>query len=305
MATSPSQPEARQADFPVAQPVAPPPHAVRPGLPYAHGVPIPPDFPRIPPLPERRAVPVGQPYQSPIRWRVVALAGGLALVGVVALVAACWHFGRTDMAGVAAGDPTAIQAYTAPEPLPTPADEPAVALPPNQEAVEAPDVPEPGILKPAGSAPLAGVLPGPGPAAFPKGYAEPAPVRFKRRSHLSADELRKQLLAVPEVDLDAAPRASSQLLAAARSDRGPFAHPVLDPLTRRPDLHGLPVQMGLDCQIGKEAAQNLQVLSRKLRQHMSHSLPREAVLFALGELSGKDAATPAAELRPAGKHPWP
>ena len=45
-----------------------------------------------------------------------------------------------------------------------------------------------------------------------------------------------------------------------------------DLLVKRPDLVGLPMRMCLECQIGKESAENLQVLSRKLRRDLGASL---------------------------------
>src|SRR5262249_15967123 len=40
----------------------------------------------------------------------------------------------------------------------------------------------------------------------------------------------------------------------------------------REDLAGLPYRMGLDCQAGKESAENLQVLSRRLRACLKESV---------------------------------
>jgi hypothetical protein len=145
-----------------------------------------------------------------------------------------------------------------------------------EEPVAAPPAPEPGLAKPAGRAPPAGMASGSEPAAFAKGYAEAPPRRFKRRDRLSADELSKQLLAAPEVDLIAdGPQAVQQVVAATRADRGPYTHAILDPLMRRSDLHGLPVVMGYDCQLGKESAHNLQALSRKLRAHLAQARPQD------------------------------
>jgi hypothetical protein len=92
---------------------------------------------------------------------------------------------------------------------------------------------------------------------------------FKRRDLLSADELSRQLLTAPELDLDAEAGTSARLGAAARREDGPFTHPVCEPLLRRADLQGLPIAMGADCRLGEAPAMNLQSLSRELRQHLS------------------------------------
>ncbi len=208
---------------------------------------------------------------SLVRWRPVAVAASLSLLAVAVLLFVCAKAGRSTPAS-----------ETAPVPEPFPVVE--VTLPPSADGTvvepspilsalsPATGVVEPGSVKPAGHIPLTGVHPGS--AAFAKASAEPVPFRFKRRDLLSAEELSKQLLAAPEIDLDAMPRASSQLLALAYSGRHPFDHAILDPLTRRSDLHGLPIQMGHDCQLGKECAQNLQALSRKLRTLFGQAAPR-------------------------------
>jgi HEAT repeat protein len=110
---------------------------------------------------------------------------------------------------------------------------------------------------------------------------EPAPkaVAFKRYDKSSEEDLRKQLLLVPEVSLDSVPRTSAQLQATAKqmakgdiAFQGPVAL-----LSQRPDLQGLPLRMGADCQVGKEPAENLQVLSRKMRVVMESTIPKDGV----------------------------
>ncbi len=133
-------------------------------------------------------------------------------------------------------------------------DEPAVALEESKRPVLTPSF---------------GTPPGP--------EGSPSEFRMRRRDRLSADELARLLLAVPEIDLDADSKTTATLLASASTDRSPFTHPILDPLLRRDDLHGLPVQMAFDCQLSKEPAQNLQVLSRKLRALIAASFPRDSI----------------------------
>jgi hypothetical protein len=96
---------------------------------------------------------------------------------------------------------------------------------------------------------------------------------FKRRDLLSADELSRQLVTAPEVDLDTEVGTSERLVEVVRNGDAVFTHPVFEPLLKRADLHGLPLAMGAACRIGKDSAENLDVLSRKLRDHMSKSLP--------------------------------
>jgi HEAT repeats len=98
-------------------------------------------------------------------------------------------------------------------------------------------------------------------------------VRLKRRDFQSVDELSRLLLAVPELDLDTKPDTGAHVVDAARRGRSKFTEPILETLRTRTDLQGLPVAMGTDCQLGKESAQNLQVLSHKLRLDLSFSVP--------------------------------
>jgi hypothetical protein len=60
------------------------------------------------------------------------------------------------------------------------------------------------------------------------------------------------------------------VFAAARKTKDRFPHPAPQPLLERPDLAGLPIRMGVDCHLGKEAAENLNLLSQKLRDHLSN-----------------------------------
>jgi hypothetical protein len=243
-------------DYPVGRPVTPPPRgAVRAAR--WHGP------------ASRRIIPAAAPppvaARAPVNWFVVGVAGGLAAVAVLGLVLLCVVPRRIAPVEVAVAPAPA-------EPILEPASAEEVVIP---QEPKPPAAPEPGTVKPAGSAPPPGVLPVSAPAAFAKGIGEPAPFRFKRRDWLSADELSRQLLAMPELDLDAVPGTSIRILAATRPANPTFTHPVLEPLLKRADLHGLPLAMGADCQLGKESSENLQVLSRKLRQHMSQSLPSD------------------------------
>lgn len=109
--------------------------------------------------------------------------------------------------------------------------------------------------------------------------------KFKRRADMSAEELRKQLLLIPEVRLDAVPGSSQKLLVAAKVAPNPGLDlaPLL--MRNRPDLAGLPIKIGVDCRLGKEAAENLQALSRKLRQNLEKSIPGNRFGSAAGTLA--------------------
>lgn len=203
-----------------------------------------------------------------LHWRPVALTATCSLVVILALAGICRWVPPTASAISPEPEPLVEAALPPPEPTYEP-----LVTPPSIALTETPTPShgdEPGTVKPAASAPLTG----PGHVAFARPVGEPKPFQFKRRNLLSADVLSKQLLNVPELDLDQRKLETPGLLALSRSFRNPFAHAVLDPLSRRVDLHGLPLQMGHDCQLGKECAENLQVLSRKLRTLLGQSVRR-------------------------------
>jgi HEAT repeat protein len=98
----------------------------------------------------------------------------------------------------------------------------------------------------------------------------------KRRSLLDEEDLRKHLLLVPEVGLDAVPNTSGGLQSAARQLQTAglsYPGPVLL-RAQRLDLAGLPLRMGLECHLGKEPSEDLQALSRKLRVQLEASIPK-------------------------------
>jgi hypothetical protein len=119
----------------------------------------------------------------------------------------------------------------------------------------------------------------PAPTNTPVAEARPRPAAFavKRRQHLSDEELERLLAKVPEIDIESVPQTSARLMVwgkAAQVQNRHFSGPVLLRNERR-DLAGLPFRLGLDCRAGKEAAENLHVLSRKLRGHMQSTLPTD------------------------------
>jgi hypothetical protein len=114
-------------------------------------------------------------------------------------------------------------------------------------------------------------------APSPLADVPPTPRAFPHHRPLAVDDLGRQLLLVPELDLESVPGASAKVLAAARVQRGQAPHVVPDLLVKRSDLKGLPMRMGLECQLGKESAENLQVLSRKLRNYLSGCVPQDGI----------------------------
>ena len=107
------------------------------------------------------------------------------------------------------------------------------------------------------------------PAPVNPAPVNPAPVRVtvKRRQNLDAEGLRKQLMNPPELHIDQVRGTSTDLVALAtalKAKNRRYDGPLLLTANRK-DLTGLPMRMGQDCHLGKEPAENLQVLSRKLR----------------------------------------
>src|SRR5262249_3618428 len=106
--------------------------------------------------------------------------------------------------------------------------------------------------------------------------APPPAFAMKRRQKLGAEDLRKQLLDTPELALDGVPNTTATLVTLARTaklrNQTYNGHVAL--VSRRSDIASLPMRMGKDCHLGKEPAEALQVLSRKLRVQLEASIPR-------------------------------
>lgn len=107
-------------------------------------------------------------------------------------------------------------------------------------------------------------------------------IKLKRRQERSAEDLRKQLLRARELGLGQptaamlyAPikKALENDAKALPAQLGPFFLNQAAARVRRPDLVILPWRGGDDCQIGKEAAERLQVLSVELRRLLRASVP--------------------------------
>lgn len=104
----------------------------------------------------------------------------------------------------------------------------------------------------------------------------PTAVVVQHRRDRSAEDLRIELSHAPELALDAVPGSSAKVYQVMRQIAGrgkprPEQHPLTLLTRKRPDLIGLPLVMGDHCQLGKEPAENLHALSRKLRTFLSKS----------------------------------
>jgi hypothetical protein len=216
-------------------------------------------------------------------------------VMVMVLTVVLWLGLRdTGGAGEQVHRPVAKVEAPAPPALPSPgAEQPAPTIQPRPEPAKEPDppivsakpqgvAPPPSVVKPEDVPQKPTETPTPSfitspvsvdPTPEPPKTTRPA---FKPRQELSDEDLRKQLLEAPEVSLDL--RSAQALLSfsrlSAQQGRGTEGAAFL--LRQRPDFHTLPMRMGADCHLGKEPAENLQVLSRKLRTYVEASIPREA-----------------------------
>ncbi len=170
-------------------------------------------------------------------------------------------------------------------------DHPSVpAKPPEESTPTIPPTPPAAPVGPPATPPVSPPTPPSPPAPHdappplvepPHPPASPAPAGFKRRDQLAEEDLRKQLLQVPELALDAPndQRSAGALfnvatLARARNQAYPGPTPVVK---QRPDLDGLPLALGVDCQLGKDPAENLQAMSRKMRESVAACLPKDGL----------------------------
>jgi HEAT repeat protein len=116
---------------------------------------------------------------------------------------------------------------------------------------------------------------------------------MKRFTDATDEDLRQQLLLIQEVALDAVPGSSAQVLVqSARLQAQPV--PNLAPLfmAQRKDLAGLPWRAGIYCQLGKEPAEHLHALSRKVRACLEAAIPGSPTART------RAARAPAADPRP-------
>jgi HEAT repeats len=110
---------------------------------------------------------------------------------------------------------------------------------------------------------------------------DPPPFDLKRRGDLTAEDLRKQLQFVQELGLDQGGAANLYAPIKKAGDKVQNLPPDLGPKHfgqmaaqfQRTDQLALPWRIGADCEMGKEAAERLHVLSNKLRDSLRKSVP--------------------------------
>ncbi|CAN5473909.1 hypothetical protein BH10PLA2_BH10PLA2_19240 [soil metagenome] len=95
----------------------------------------------------------------------------------------------------------------------------------------------------------------------------------KRRNRLTDEELRRQLLLAPEVDLDSVPGTVRRVILASGKATSKGIDIVPQVVFQRPDLLGLPMQMGALARKGAEESLNLMVLSQQLRLIIQTAIP--------------------------------
>jgi hypothetical protein len=225
-------------------------------------------------------IPMQNPNPSPrvrgpvIYWRVVGVALVTAALSIMTTIFAIKAWANGKQADASAPD-TAAETALLPEPADTKAETSVpIATPeekpqPTQKKEEikiAPGYPE----KPELDAPKPLAKPDEKKtevACIPEMSSPPrakAPAIFKRRDFRTEEELRKELVQVPIFRTSKVTAESLRKLAKAPKDKKFTA-------TMMPDFAGLPMQMGVDCQLGKEPAENLHVLSQKLRAGITAS----------------------------------
>jgi HEAT repeat protein len=98
-------------------------------------------------------------------------------------------------------------------------------------------------------------------------------LRSKRRSLLTDEQLRRQLLQVPELRLNKVPGTSKGLVSASAQLAASGADVVPAMIARRADLSGLKSRAGNEARISRDEALTLKLLAQHLRIHMDMSMP--------------------------------
>ena len=236
------------------------------------------------------------PRVGPRRWLLACASAAVVLLTGIAAISAALTVSPVAEETTSAPEPTPVAAASRPTPprAASPVEAPAIVLRSLRKEPAATAAPKARPVLPARTPPKSEAPPvvavkqaPPKPARTPP--KPPVRVVLLRRQQLEAEELRKELLEVPEIALDSVPNTSRTLLTAARLQhaRGlSFAGPTALG-AKRLDLAMLPLRMGKDCHLGKEPAEALQVLSRRLR----------ANLDACAQRAGDDMRPDAAALR--------
>jgi hypothetical protein len=97
---------------------------------------------------------------------------------------------------------------------------------------------------------------------------QPQPLVMKRRKRTTEEELRKQLLKVPELILDPNGTEVRKILRKRKSKKDEPVDRVLEIINKRPDLKGLPVLKGKDCRLERKPAKELENIALRIRGHL-------------------------------------
>jgi hypothetical protein len=205
-----------------------------------------------------------------LNWRMVGFAAGGSLALLFGVVATAAWVGRPTPAPVVIFEAAPVQlalaeldSRTAVQPA---VEEPALdaALAPAAAEIAVPEEPEQRPVE-------------------VKKPAKPEKLQIVRRDRSSDEQLRRQLLKVPEATLGN-DRTSREIVARANLLADGFvrhsSHFTPTLLANRADLRGLPFRMGDECQLGKEPADNMQEMSRKMRTLLARGVPNVDVLNA-------------------------
>jgi hypothetical protein len=155
--------------------------------------------------------------------------------------------------------PPALPAPVEAAPAPEVAEEPAAPMPP----VTRPEEQEKEIAEPA---PTEKEEPAEA-TAEPVGPPPRPPLVIKRRCFRSDEELRRELILMPEMNLEMIPKVSRRALAEGRR----LSH------EEKLDFGGLPIRIDVDCQLPKKYAENLHTLARKLRAYMAVASQQDSI----------------------------
>jgi hypothetical protein len=224
--------------------------------------------------------PVEQPRPAvpPVRPANLRPVSNLALVGLLGLALLCVvvplllivlsnHPAKVIDSPSLASIPQTPESLPAPTPVASPDPEPGstpepVAVPePEKKDPEKKDPALPPLPPVPETPPIVAKQPDPMPE-FP-----PARRVVGKLQKLSEEELRRLLEDVPEVNIERVKGATKTVVEHAKilKDRNvAFLGPIAN-LPQRSDLQGLPMRMGKECHLGKEEAENLHALSRKMR----------------------------------------
>lgn len=111
---------------------------------------------------------------------------------------------------------------------------------------------------------------------------------FKRLDEASESYRRRQLAKiVEEVDLESEKGTREMLLAEARKDNEGKKPPILALLDERPDLKGLPMREGTECQANSKDVEKMQEISTTLRRMLDRGTSRQSTIGPLSVQRGE------------------